>query len=280
MRKLTVPELLIITACLVLIMLTACAGIESGRKIVPVSLQVTGRLELPFDIEKCLLDERSGTYYIWEKDSSNLMLYRNGQQINVIGGIGSDRSNFQKLSDIALDSDGNLLALDEFARLVRKFNPDGKWLADIELNGVRQPQKFCSTAESDLIIYDSATKELKRLSGFDGRTLYTFGRFQVDSVSHISANRDVIALVSETGDTTVLFSAMGLYLKDEPLQLVVDQYLNRFYYKDGALRLERQDTALPLGWQDTGTRLFSVPGSLLLVKDNIIVTVRPDYRNR
>jgi hypothetical protein len=280
MRNFSGAVYLFLLASLLLILLAACSGIESGRKIAPVSLQVSDRLILPFSVQKALLDTRSGTLYLLEKDRPNIRLYRNGQLVNALGGFGSDRSNFQKLSDIALDSDGNLLALDEFTRLVRKYNPEGKWITDIELPGFSQPSRFCATAESDLIVYDAATKELKRISGFDGRMMFSFGRFQVESVSHISANREEIAITSETGGRTVLFSSMGMHLEDYPGQMAVDQFLNRYIFEDGALRLQGQDIILPLGWQDAEVKLFPSQRAMILVKDTTVLTITPIYGNR
>jgi hypothetical protein len=280
MRKIYIPSLLCLAATLMVIIISGCTAIETGRRIVPVSLQITDQLELPFKVEKALLDSRSGTCYIWEKDSPAIHLYRDKLQMNTIGGFGSEHSNFQKLSDITLDNDGNLLALDEFAGVIKKFTPDGKWIADIQLTGMRQPQRLCSTPEGDLIIYDSGVQELKRISGFDGSSVYVFGRFQVEDVSHISANVDVIAIVTAAADKTYLFTSMGMYQKDEPSQLVVDAYRNRYVYTDGALRLQGQDTLLPIGWQDSEARLFNSTDTLLLVKDNLVVTVKPIYQNR
>lgn len=269
--------LLLLTGCL-LLLLTGCAGIEAGRKITPVRLQVTDRLQLPFRVEKCLLDQRTGTYYLMEQNRPNIHFYRNGQSINLIGGFGTDRTSFQKLSDIALDADGNLLALDIFARSVRKFSPDGKWIADIDLAGFNQPGRFCATAETDLIIYDAASQELSRLSTFDGKVMFTFGRFQVEGVFHISSAGDLIAVVSEDRIRTVLFTGMGLFLRDFSAQLVLDRFQNRFVYQDGALKLWQEDLALSFGWKDDEVKLFSGSTAILIVHNDTVVTVLPTYQ--
>jgi hypothetical protein len=280
MRRYSVPGFLLLAASIFLIVLTGCSGISTARKIVPISLKAAGRMELPFSVDKCLLDQVTGTWYLQQQDSPNIYFYRNGGQINSAGGLGSDNSNFQKLSDIAIDNDGYLLALDGFARLVKKFSPDGKWIADINLPDFRQPENFCCTPENNLIIYDAATKELKSVSGLDGRTLFTFSRFQVNTVSVITANSEVIAVASAIDPLTVLFSTIGFYKMDYPDRLVVDQYLNRYFYKDGTLHLVGQDLVLPLGWDERETGLYASPGALLLVKGNIVVTVRPEYFNQ
>ena len=161
MKSSLLITLLIVMSILVLIATAGCAGIDSGRTVVPSDLRVSDNLTLPFKADKCLFDQKTTTYYISEQNRSNIYLYRNQVLINTLGGFGSEKVNFQKLSDIALDPDGNLLALDEFARQIRKYSPDGKWIADIDILGFNQPSSFCSTPDGEIIMYDSAVKELK-----------------------------------------------------------------------------------------------------------------------
>jgi hypothetical protein len=268
------------SACIMLsIALSGCAGIDTGRTVIPVKLQVTDNLLLPFQADKCLLDHRTGTYYIVEKNRPNIHFYRGGKQINSIGGFGTDKASFQKLSDIAIDPDGNLLVLDEFAKLIRKFTPDGKWIADIDISSFNQPTRFCSTQESDLIIYDSATKELQRISTFDGKTMFTFGRFQVNSVSGITASRDMVAVVSDEKDKTVLFTGMGLFLKELPAQVVLDQYQNQYSYQDGAVKLIGSDLLIPFGKPNAEVKLCAGSGNILLINGENVITILPVYQD-
>lgn len=269
---------LLLLCIIVLLTLSACASIDSGRNVRPEKLQISDTMQLPFRVDKCLLDERSGTFYFMEQNRPNIYLYRDKAQINVLGGFGSEKTNFQKLSDIALDTDGNLLALDVFAKVIRKFTPDGKWIADIDVSGFNQPAKFCSTAETDLIIYDAASKELSRLSTFDRKIMSSFGRFQVEGVSHISTSGDFIAVVSEDRTKTALFSGLGLYLKDIPAQMVLDRFQNQFVYQDGALKYGQGDLIVPMGWQNAEVKLFSGSTTILLVRDDTVTVITPMYQ--
>ncbi|MFO7660485.1 MAG: hypothetical protein R6V77_06200 [Candidatus Cloacimonadaceae bacterium] len=267
--------LLILLCCL---LLTSCAGLGTGLKLTPVSLQLTDTLQLPFKIEKCLLDQRSNTYYLMEQNRPNLYLYRNGQQINQLGGFGTQKTNFQKLSDIALDADGNLLALDSFARTIKKFCSEGKWIADIDISVYSQPVKFCTLAETDLIIYDAASQDLSRFSTFDRKVMFSFGRFQVDNVSHISAVGDYIAVISEDRTKTSLFTGMGQFIREISAQMVLDRFQNGFVYQDGALKAEQGEPILPLGLHDPELKLFSGLTALLLVSDYSVQTFISGYR--
>ena len=261
-----------------IIALGGCAGIESNRNVIPDKLLLSDNLQLPFKADKCLYDQRTGTYFILEQSRPNIYLYRNKKQINLLGGFGTDKTNFQKLSDIALDPDGNLLALDEFARLIRKYNPEGSWIADIDVSALSQPNRFCVTPDGDLIIYDSASKELQRISSFDGKAMFTFGRFQVESVSGITAGRDLIAVVANKKDKTVLFSGMGLLLKEIPAQVVLDQYQNQYEYADGAVKLIGSELRLPMGKPNEDVRLCASGQSVLLVYNETVISIFPVYR--
>jgi len=269
--------LILLLFSLVLIALPACAGIESSRNKAPQKLELMDRFVLPFTVEKCFYDNISGTYYIMEQNRPNLYFYRNKQQINLIGGFGSDKTNFQKLSDIAQDADGNLLALDGFAKLIRKFNCDGKWIADIDLSAFNQPTRFCITAENDLIVFDAATREIKRISAFDNKAVFSFGRFQIDDVFGISSGRDYIAVVSENREKTTLFSAMGQFIREYPVQMVVDQFQNQYVYETGAVRLEGQEANLPLGWLSSEVKLFSTSGIVILVWGETVLNIKPVF---
>lgn len=265
-----------VLAALVFI-LSGCASIEPGSRMSPVSLSLDNTLQLPFKAEKALLDQTSGTCYIQEQGRPFVYFYRNNVQINSIGGLGTDYSNFQKLADIALDPDGNLLALDSFAKRIRKYSPEGKWIADIELAKFNQPARFCSTPDGDFIIYDNATQELSRISGLDGSLVFTFGRFVVDSVSNITTGKDYIAVVNIAYDRTVLFSSLGQFVEEYQYQLVLDRYQNRYYYENGALKHERGDLRYPLGWDNREVRLLAADRALIIVRDTTVVTIMPAY---
>lgn len=267
--------LLILLCCL---LLASCATFGAGQKLAPVSMQLIGNLQLPFRIEKCLLDQRSNTYYLMEQNRPNLYLYRNGQQINQLGGFGMQKTNFQKLSDIALDADGNLLALDSFAKTIKKFCSEGKWIADIDISGYSQPIKFCTLAETDLIIYDAASQDLSRFSTFDRKVMFSFGRFQVDNVSHISAVGDYIAVISEDRTKTILFTSMGQFIREISAQMVLDRFQNGFVYQDGAVKAEQGEPVLPLGPHNPELKLFSGLTSLLLVNDYSVKTIISAYQ--
>lgn len=277
MNRNILPALLFLLSIVLITGLVSCAGLETGRNIIPVKLQVSDNLVLPFKPAKCLYDQRSETYYIMEQNRSYIYLYRKAKQINQIGGLGLDKSSFQKLSDIAIDADGYLMALDEFGKVIRKYDSEGKWIADIDIYGFNQPSKLCITQENDIIIYDNAAKELQRISSFNGKTMFSFGRFQVDSVSGITAGKDMVAVVDNSQSKTVLFTGMGLFLKEIPDQMVLDQHQNQYCYVDGAVKLTGTDLLVPIGKANSDIRLCANAGNIFVIMADKIVTIQTLY---
>lgn len=256
---------------LILILLSACAGITPEAKPTITKLTVASRLSLPFTPQKCLWEERTGTLLILEQDSPNVYFYRDGKQLYSIGGFGNEKTNFIKLSDIAIDPDGNLLALDSFARLVRKYTSSGMWIADIELQGFLQPEKLCSTTDGDLIIYDAAPKELSRISGFDSRVIYSFGKFQLSGAGNVFCNKEYVLVTSESSKATQLYSLMGQLIRTYPYQLGMDNFLYSYYYENGSVNLQEGELKLPLGWQSDTVKLMIDKTALLLLHGSELI---------
>lgn len=258
--------------------LNACSSIETGRNIPPAALETDAVKQYPFSVGKALYDYSSGTFYLLEESRPYVYFYRDDKQINQIGGLGMGSSNFQKLSDIALDPDGNLLTLDSFACLIRKFSPDGKWIADTKLSSFSQPAKFCCTPDGDLLIYDASRQEISKINGLDGKVIFTFGRFEIDSVSQLNCCRDYIVVVDGDASSSLYYSSLGRLLQTLEHQAVIDQYQNLYTYENGALRVSNSDLILPCGWRETEARLFVAERTLLLVSGNSVLTIRPVYQ--
>jgi hypothetical protein len=252
-------------------LLSACATITPEAKPTVTKLTVSSRLSLPFTPQKCLWEQRTDTMFILEQDSPNVYFYRDGKQLYNIGGFGNEKTNFIKLSDIAIDPDGNLLALDSFARLVRKYTSSGMWIADIELQGFLQPEKLCCTTDGDLIVFDAAPKELSRVSGFDRRVIYSFGKFQLSGASNVFCNKDYVLVTSESRDATQLFSLMGQLIRTYPYQMGMDNYLYSYYFQNGSVNLQEGELKLPLGWQQDTVKLMIDDTALLLLHGNEVI---------
>ncbi len=257
--------------------LISCAGIGIPQTRYPQKLKPAEIQTLPFIVKKCQSDNRTGTYYYWEAERQNIYFFRNNLQINLIGGFGSDKHSFQKLSDIAIEPEGNLLALDSFAKLLRKFSPDGKWIADTDISFLSQPEKCCVSPDGDVYIYDAAPKEIYRISPFDRKIMYGFGRFQLESVSNLACTGEIVYVVSERNKKTLLFSVMGQFLRELPAQAVIDKYKNQYLYQNGAVQAAAE-ISYPLGWRETETSMFIQQNRIFVVRDEQVIQLEIIYR--
>jgi len=248
------------------LLLSGCAGWEATHPRVPVRLTVWQTFKLPVTPAKIVADSRSDYLFILDKDRPYVHILRNGIKINSLGGFGMDKTNFLKLSDIALDNDGNLLTLDSFTKQISKFTPAGMWVADISLSNLTQPEKLAVTSEGDLLVFDAAPREIARISAFDRRVTYSFGRFNLGHVSELQCSRDFIVAINDTRDKSVVFSALGQFLREEPMPVIFDMYQNEYVYTEGALRLKGSELKYPFG-KPAGELLLSTDGERLLVSD-------------
>ncbi len=177
--------------------------------------------------EKAVSDPRSGSVFAMSKASQEVHIFRKGIQINSIGGLGFERTNFQRLSDIGVDTDGGLLALDSAQKLLRKFSPEGSVIAEQQLSDLRQPELFCVSGDGTLFVYDSATSEIVSYSPLDNTELYRFGRFEIEHPVSIACNNDYLYIYSETKASTYVFYLLGQFKESSTMgQLVYDDYNN------------------------------------------------------
>jgi hypothetical protein len=265
---------------LLYLILIGCAGINHVEKPLLTEMRVGSRQGYTFQVAKAMLEPRSGVLFLLEQGRPNIYFYQNNKQIFSLGGFGVEKSNFQKLSDFTLDPDGNLLVLDSFSRLIRKYSSGGLWLADIELKSFLQPEKLCSTPEGDLLIYDAAPKEIYRISGFDRRIIHSFGKFQIETVAELNCNREFIWVINATRDQTVLYTAMGQYVRTYPAQVVMDRFSHVYAYQDGCVLHPESGIKVPFGWQNQEVKLLAQNNDLFLLHENDVISIDRIYQDR
>lgn len=200
--------------------------------------------------DKALADPITGSVFALQKSDQLIHVYKNGKRVNSIGGLGSQSYNFQRLSDITLDNDGSLLALDTGSRELRRFSSDGQLLARLDLSRLIQPELAAMSADRELFIYDAAPQEVVSLSMFDASELHRFGRFQILAPSAMSCSPDFLSIYSAKHDETQLYYLLG-QLKDK---------LDGQYLIDGFGNLILAGSASSDGI-DTTIRIPSLSGS-------------------
>jgi hypothetical protein len=206
------------------LLLAACSGNRfSAYRAIEDLKQVDW---VPGSYDKAVCDPLTRVVFAMDRSTHEVHIYRGGKRINTIGGLGFDRTSFQRLSDIGVDTDGSLLALDSVQKLLRKFSPEGGVVAEISLSGLHQPELFCVSADGELFVFDAATQEIVCISAFDAGELYRFGRFQLKQPSSISCSRDYIAVYSGALNSTDVFYLLGQYKESIPDQVVFDNFNN------------------------------------------------------
>ena len=109
-----------------ILIIWGCTNLEFSRQYQPQEFQVLQEFDLDFVPDKCIYLDVDNILFALQKNSNQIYIFRDGAQINIIGGIGSEAAKFNQLCDIALSPDGKLLALDSFQKKIKKFDKDGK----------------------------------------------------------------------------------------------------------------------------------------------------------
>lgn len=218
---------LLIVAILV-IMAAGCAVNKPKLDLAKGRLEPLRIIVSPRPYIKAVGESSGRTVYALNRESQEIDIFVDGQRFNSVGGIGFERSNFQRLSDIGVDADGGLLALDSSLKLLRKYSPEGQYISDFPLTKLVQPELFCVAPDGTLFVYDAAPDELVCISPLDGREMYRFGRFNLQRPQSIDCSKDLLwshgLMQWQYGvmvpDTRV-FTLMGEFLEIMPYPWVV-----------------------------------------------------------
>ncbi|HNX36923.1 MAG TPA: hypothetical protein PL124_04860 [Candidatus Cloacimonadota bacterium] len=211
----------------VLLLFTACASMPDPAfqnernvpEVEPVMTVIPG-----FIPAKAAYDPLSERLFVLDQTSQKVSIFKGSSLMNVVGGFGFEKGNFQKLNDIEIDNDGSLLCLDGMAKVVKRFSTEGAYISEISLSGLALPTSFCVAPDQTMFVYDSATGEIVCLSALDHTEQYRFGRFQVQGLSSMSATRDYLLTYSAESNTSNLFSILGQQLDVYDGFWVMDTY--------------------------------------------------------
>lgn len=181
---------------------------------------------IPVGIEydKAIYSAPTNSVFAMQRASQEIHIYRDGKRINSIGGLGFDRTNFQRLNDIGIDTDGGLLALDKVTKVLRKFSPEGLFISEIKFDTLNQPELFCMGKDGTIFVYDSTSSEIISISPLDTKELYRFGRFEIDQPMYIDCNNDFLFAYNSKKNVTYVFYLYGQYKETLTGQFVYDLF--------------------------------------------------------
>jgi hypothetical protein len=239
----------ILLVAIAAILLASCASAPKmpPRNISSFSLFSTFSYEE--NITKAYYDPGTKTIIALVPGSHQIYFWREGKRINVIGGIGTGNSNFRALADITMGPDASLYALDSSAKNVKKFNAEGKLLSTWELKNTVQPIKIALGTEQNCYVWDGAASEIIAYNLLDGSELYRFGRFQLERVDHLYANRDYVVAFDKIGGNSNIFSSLGQQITQEAGQIVYDPYNNGISLSETGLISKMSAAYLPMSSQ-------------------------------
>ncbi len=249
------------------LLLVGCSTIEMQTYKVPVEINIFQKIQTDFIPQKCLYSSINKTAFVLEKETDMIHIYRNGEKINTIGGLGFTSSSFNKLADITLSPDGNLLALDSFQKKIKKFDIDGKLITEFNLTGFIEPALFAVGVDETYYIFDNASKEIVITRTFDESDWYTFGKFQLSNLSKISLGKDEITVYYEQKNTTIIFGILGRFQNEIEGNIQIEKQ-QQYILKDYFIHYPKSDSKFAIStnkWND-----FSIEDNVILLSDNEI----------
>jgi hypothetical protein len=195
------------------ILLTGCAGLQAPDTPAPrISLEPITDFVVDRPCRKCLYATIDRTVYLIDESAGQILIYRDGKKINTIGGIGFGSGEFQRLTDIALAPDGKLLALDSFARIIKKFDNEGKYLSEVSVDFVQEPTLLAVSDLETYYLYDRNRRELVSFTASSDP--FYFGKFMVTNPTGLGCTRE--RLWVHDSDRTLEFTADGQFEKESP----------------------------------------------------------------
>ena len=261
-------------------LLFSCAVLhqEKNENIFPDTLQTILEIHPEYVPQKCCFSPKDKTVFIWEKNTTLIHIYRGNNQINTIGGSGFEDSNFSKLVDITITPDGNLLALDAFQSRIKKFDADGRLIADFEVSNLSNPILFDISADETLYIYDDSRKEIVVFNGLTGKESFAFGKFFFISPVQLVVSRNYVTVYEKKGNITHIFDILGQFEEDVSGYVQFDKNqrfeLQKFYLK--SLVDEGKFAVSPYSWNG-----FSVKnGYFVLFSNNKILIALMKYEKK
>lgn len=252
---------------LLILFLTACSTIEMQYYRIPEKINIIQKIKTDFVPEKCLYSSINKTAFVLEKETNIIHIYKNGKKINTIGGLGFTSTSFNKLADITLSPDGNLLALDSFQKKIKKFDIDGKLIVELNLNDFIEPALLAVAIDETYYIYDNAFKEIIITRTFDQSDWYTFGKFQLSDPSKISLGKNEITIYDKLKNATIIFSILGQFQNEIDGNIQIEkqqQYILKEYFIYHP-KSENKFAISTNKWND-----FIIEDNVILLSDNEI----------
>lgn len=257
-----------------LAMLTSCS--EQNIRIRQLTTEVVSTDQTSYPIEKALYLPSLKEWVIWEKSSNYIHLRTEGRDNNVIGGLGYDKINFQRLSDIQVAPEGGFYALDSMQKVLRKFDEKGKWLTDLDIGSLTDPSRFAVSRDLTFYVFDRSNRELISFSQTPSQQSFRFGKFLVQHPQNVCLSDTYLSVYDDADSVSLFFDRLGQYLGNTPGLLVMDKWGQRFQVKDRVLSWMDQKQVLQVV-PFVVKRMQLIDSYLLLSGEYDMLVVRINY---
>lgn len=256
------------TVFLLILLITGSCTVNQGRKQSKiVSFTVKEELAVDFPIKKACWFEMENVFYVWQKNTSFVHIYKDGKHFNTIGRAASERMSLNGLEDICLGADGKLLLLATLPNRIMRINHKGLWQAEILLTDFLEPKLLAASSVEKFYVYDQKENDIAVLSE-TGKIKFRFGEMFFSAPVDLSANQNVISIHEQDGKT-YFFSELGRLLEETQTnaQIVNEEliFLDNNYLVSAA-----GDEKYALNLESWSSFYFNEPNVLLISSDKII----------
>jgi hypothetical protein len=269
--KTTFKHLFYILSFALYIFLSSCAvgQFAVSRPIERVTL--VDMLAVSHPIDKIGYFPADRVFYLLNREDNTIRVYHRGEFFNIIGGTGFADDQFRRLSDIYVHTDGSLLALDSFERVIKRFDTGGRLLNTIPLSNISSPERLAFTSIGALFIYDSFNKEIYVLDPFDLSLSYNFGRFQIEETDEMFIAGDVINIHNRKNNETLVYFTSGMFDKKLDGLSFYEQHKNILTVTENEL-IDTQTENVLVNFVNTN-RVFTHQRELLIFYDGTTIRV-------
>ncbi len=266
----------IILFSLLILVFSACSTIQMQTIRTPEKFEIIQKIQTDFVPKKCVYSSINKTVFAWENEADIIHIYSNGKKINTIGGLGFNSQSFNKLTDITLAPDGNLLALDSFQKIIKKFDINGKLIVEINLTDFIEPTLLAVAIDETYYIFDNASKEIVITQTLDKSNWYTFGKFQLDVPSTMSLGKNEITVYDDQQNLTSIFGVLGRFQNELGGNIQIEKH-QQYILKNHFIYHPKSESKFAISinkWND-----FSIKDNVILISDNEIWIGEITYSN-
>lgn len=193
-----------------MIFFSGCASVDkSHTSLILKDLNTICEISPNFVPQKCVYARIENTAFVMEKNSNKIHIYKDSEKINTIGGLGFSEYSFNKLSDISLSPDGNLLVLDSFDKVIKKFDKQGKYITEFNFDFLLKPKIFDISLDETLYIYDQGRKEIVGKRSTEAEESFSFGKFILTEPASLIVNEGIVQVYDIEVDKTFIFNLWG-----------------------------------------------------------------------